>query len=203
MATDSLFGAVMSYCENKACKSGSFYYHFEENVGKYCAGAAYVKSEKTKHGRITLIESMVKDAGLPVSISVLSIVESGLDPFVRSSVDAVGIWQFKADTATDMGLIVDSKVDERTDVKASTKAAIKYLNWLSTQFGNDLDLSIIAYNAGVGKVSRLIDKYGVSNPWLIAKGLMKGKEAEHYLAKYYGYSLAMYAEGVCDENKIL
>jgi soluble lytic murein transglycosylase-like protein len=102
-----------------------------------------------------------------------------------------------------MGLIVDSKVDERTDVKASTKAAIKYLNWLSTQFGNDLDLSIIAYNAGVGKVSRLIDKYGVSNPWLIAKGLMKGKEAEHYLAKYYGYSLAMYAEGVCDENKIL
>jgi membrane-bound lytic murein transglycosylase MltF len=202
-ASDGLFSAVMSYCYDKGCKSGAFYYHFKENIGKYCSGVRYVNSKKIKSDRIKYIESMVVEEGLPANISLMTLVESSLDPIKTSDSGAVGIWQFKADTGRDMGLIINSTVDERKDVKASTQAAIKYLYWLKEQFNGDLDLSVIAYNAGIGKVKRLMKKYGTDNPWLIAKGLLKGKEAEHYLARYYGYSIAMYGQGVCDESNSL
>jgi soluble lytic murein transglycosylase-like protein len=131
----------------------------------------------------------------------LPLVESSYDPNQESSAGAAGMWQLKASTARDIGLVVDSSVDERFSVAESTDGAIRYIKWLMGKFDGDIDLAIIAYNAGIGRVQRLIDEYGTRNPWLIAKGLLKGKEAEHYLARYYGYSLAMYAEGVCDENE--
>lgn len=202
-ASDDLFHSVMSYCHDKGCKSGSFYYHFKENVGKYCSGLRYVKSIKAKNDRIKYVESVVIKSGLPANVSLMALVESGLDPKVTSGSGAVGLWQFKAAAGRDMGLTINSDTDERKNVEASTRAAIKYLYWLKAKFDGNLDLAIIAYNAGIGRVKSLMDKYGTSNPWLIAKGLLKGKEAELYLARYYGYSIAMYAKGVCDENEIL
>tara|TARA_R110001583_G_scaffold4718_1_gene26871 strand:+ start:29140 stop:29814 length:675 start_codon:yes stop_codon:yes gene_type:complete len=201
LASDVIFDAVMGYCKDKACKSGAFYYHFEKNVDMYCAGVNYINSRAKIGARTAFVASKVKDANLPANISLLPLVESSYNPNANSSAGAAGMWQLKADTARDVGLVVNGIVDERYDVGASTRGAIKYIKWLRSMFDGDLDLAIIAYNAGVGRVQRLIKEYGTRNPWLIAKGLLKGKEAEHYLARYYGYSLAMYAEGVCGEDR--
>ena len=162
-ASDALFGAVMSYCQDKGCKSGAFYYHFEKNIDRYCSGVKYVNSEVTQSDKMAIIEQMVIDQGLPANISLLPLVESGLDPDAVSSVGAVGIWQFMEETGIDMGLVINANIDQRRDIKASTQAAIKYLHWLKKQFNGDLDLSIIAYNAGVGRVQKLIKEQFLGN----------------------------------------
>lgn len=67
----------------------------------------------------------------------------------KSSAGAVGVAQFMERTARDMGLIVNDKVDERTDPHKSIMAQAKYMKWLYEQTG-DWKSAVAAYNLGLG-----------------------------------------------------
>ncbi|HEY0777099.1 MAG TPA: lytic transglycosylase domain-containing protein [Gemmatirosa sp.] len=100
-----------------------------------------------------LIRGKLRAGGLPEDLTYLALVESGYDVHATSRVRAVGMWQFMAETARDVGLRVDWWVDERRDPVRSTDAAVRTLRWLKTQFGSYF-VAAAAYNGGSGRVAR-------------------------------------------------
>lgn len=96
---------------------------------------------------------------LPLELVYLSVVESALNPLAVSKSGAVGLWQFKINTAEMFNLHVDSFVDERMNPALSTEAACLYLDYLYKVFGN-WALALAAYNAGPGTVQRAIQRAG-------------------------------------------
>ncbi len=74
-----------------------------------------------------LVERIFREEGLPDDFKFLVIQESGLASDVVSRSNAVGYWQFKAETATELGLRVDPDVDERMHIMASSRGAARYL----------------------------------------------------------------------------
>ncbi len=95
----------------------------------------------------------LEEHDMPKEIASLAFVESGYDIDIRSRAGATGLWQFMPATGKSYGLKQDWYGDWRNDPYASTYAAISYLKYLYTMFG-DWHLAISAYNAGEGKIKR-------------------------------------------------
>lgn len=96
---------------------------------------------------------------MPSDIIYLSIVESGLDPKIKSKMGAVGLWQFMPATGREYGMQVSTDMDDRMDPEKSTVAAAKYLKSLYRMFGN-WEVALAAYNCGPGNVRKAIRKSG-------------------------------------------
>jgi membrane-bound lytic murein transglycosylase D len=96
---------------------------------------------------------------MPSDIIYLSIVESGLDPKIRSKMGAVGLWQFMPATGREYGMQVTTDMDDRMDPEKSTVAAAKYLKSLYKMFGN-WEVALAAYNCGPGNVRKAIRRSG-------------------------------------------
>src|SRR5216684_778842 len=95
--------------------------------------------------------------GLPEEMGFVAWTESQFDPYAESAAHARGMWQFIASSARQYGLRVDEKVDERTDVVKSTRAAARYLAALLGKFGGDsFMLAIASYNKGEYGMMRLL-----------------------------------------------
>ena len=103
-----------------------------------------------------LVVSEVEKEGLPIEIALLPIIESDYYPFSFSHDAAVGLWQFIPSTGKLYGLDQDWWYEDRRDVLASTRAAVKYMKDLNRLFNGDWLLSIAAYNAGPGRVQKAI-----------------------------------------------
>jgi membrane-bound lytic murein transglycosylase D len=95
-------------------------------------------------------------AGLPAELALLPAIESGFQPHVYSPDGAAGLWQFMPATGRSLGLDQDWWFDKRRTVRASTRAALVYLEHLNRRFGGDWLHSLAAYNAGAATVSRAI-----------------------------------------------
>lgn len=93
------------------------------------------------------IEKRLKDEGLPDDLKYLAVAESALIMDIRSSMGAMGPWQFMPGTARQIGLRYDNMIDERRDFEQSTTAALQYLSKLHGIFGN-WALAMAAYNCG-------------------------------------------------------
>lgn len=98
----------------------------------------------------------IEKRGLPTELALLVAVESSYKPTAVSRSSAVGLWQFTPPTGREYGLRQDWWYDGRSDVLASTDAALEYLTRLNKRYDGDWFLSLAAYNAGPGTVSRAI-----------------------------------------------
>jgi membrane-bound lytic murein transglycosylase D len=105
-----------------------------------------------------LIRGKLRERGMPEDLIYLAMIESGLSAVAESHVAAVGLWQFTAPTALQLGLRVDEYVDERRDPVRATDAALDYLEWLRQRFGSWY-LAAAAYNAGPGRVERILSRH--------------------------------------------
>ena len=93
------------------------------------------------------IERMLKESGMPDDLKYVAIAESALRAHAGSSQGAIGFWQFMRPTGRRYGLTINSRIDERRNFFASTRAAIRYFKALYEELGS-WTLAAAAYNMG-------------------------------------------------------
>lgn len=131
-----------------------------------------------------MLQAILRENGLPEDLSYIALIESGLNPTVRSRANAVGMWQFIKGTATRYGLRVDWWIDERMDPEKATYAAAKYFKNLYGMF-DSWYLAAASYNAGEGRVGRAIKKHGTEDFWeLASRKKSLHRETRDYVPKY-------------------
>lgn len=122
-----------------------------------------------------IIEPILKQYGVPDDFKYLAVIESGLTQAV-SPAKAVGFWQILSSTARELGLEVNSNVDERYHIEKATVAACKYLIKSKEKFGS-WTLAAAAYNAGRGGINKRLEQQKVSNYY----DLLLGEETGRYV----------------------
>lgn len=144
-----------------------------------------------------IFEQALEEAGLPLELKYLPVIESGLNPNAVSKHGATGLWQFMLATGKGLDLEISSLVDERRDPYLSSKKAAKYLKDLHDTY-NDWTLAIAAYNCGPGTVNKAIRRAG-GDPaqhdfWSIyyflpaeTRGYVPMFIAANYVMNYYPY----------------
>lgn len=136
-----------------------------------------------------LFDEMLDKYNLPLELKYLAIVESALNPLAVSKSGAVGLWQFKINSARMFNLSVNSYIDERMDPIKSTEAACLYLQYLYKIF-NDWSLALAAYNTGPGPVRNAIQRAnGETNFWKIYDYLPEA--AQNYVPAFIAAAYIM------------
>src|SRR5205085_9489126 len=102
-----------------------------------------------------VIERIFIEERVPTDFEFLVLQESALIADAVSETNAVGFWQFKDFTASEMGLRVDEMIDERMNIVASTRAAARYIKQNNYMFNNWV-YALQAYQMGAGGVKRMV-----------------------------------------------
>ncbi|MDJ1502230.1 LysM peptidoglycan-binding domain-containing protein [Cytophagaceae bacterium BD1B2-1] len=131
-----------------------------------------------------LIEKVLAEEGLPNNFKYLVIQESDLIADAVSTSNAVGFWQFKRETALEMGLAVNSDVDERKHIVASTRAAARYLKRNNFFFDNWL-YALMAYNTGLTGAKNLVGEGDKG-----ATRMEIDKDTHWYILKFLAHQIA-------------
>lgn len=118
---------------------------------------------------VPLLKQVFRRERVPAQLVWVAEVESGFEPGARSSAGAVGLFQLMPATAEIWGLSL-APLDERLAPVKNARAAAQYFRYLYDKFG-DWRLVLAAYNAGEGRVRRLLDQSRVRSFEQIASRL--------------------------------
>lgn len=133
---------------------------------------------------LPIVERIFQEEGLPQDFRYLVIQESSLVSYLVSTSNAVGYWQFKRETALEMGLRVDDEIDERMAIVPSSRSAARYLI-RHNQYMQNWVYSLLAYYAGLGGAKALI------NPAKIGTKTLEIDENTHwYILKFIAHKIA-------------
>lgn len=109
-----------------------------------------------------IVEPILRQNNIPDDFKYLMVIESAMNPGARSEVGAAGIWQFMPGTASDYGLEVNGRVDERFHLEKATAAACQYLNDAYRRFGDWIAVAQ-SYNIGQARIGVELDRQRVSD----------------------------------------
>jgi membrane-bound lytic murein transglycosylase D len=139
-----------------------------------------------------VVDSALLANDLPASLRYLPFIESGYNPGAASRASAVGMWQFMAPTAREMGMEVSNLLDQRRDPIRSTEAAIAFLAELHDSFGSWF-FALAAYNGGPNRARRILNQYapGVEPSdslfWALRRRFPR--ETQEFVPKFFGAAL--------------
>ena len=134
------------------------------------------KEKASKEEIIEMIDEIAPKYGIdPALGKAVAQAESSFRGDAVSHAGAAGVIQLMPDTAREMGLTVNDKVDERFDVEKNLNAGFKYLSKVKDEVEDklgkdDWDLALAAYNAGP---TRVVNSGGIPNI----------KETQNYVEK--------------------
>lgn len=128
------------------------------------------------------IQNDLKNAGLPMDLAYMVMIESGFSATAVSTADAVGPWQFIQSTGRNFGLRQTYWVDERRDLSKSTQAAIKYLKSLYQEFGSWY-LVAASYNMGENGLRKQIKRHQTKDYWELVRRKALPQETQDYVPK--------------------
>lgn len=134
-----------------------------------------------------LVELDKKD--LPVELMAIPLIESGLNPHVRSGAGAHGPWQFMRSTGKSLGLKRTGNYDELYDFIATTEASLDYLKYLYSELEHNWDMVAAAYNQGefgVKKAIRQAKARGVTEFNVNTVKLIKS--ARTYIKRFHAFA---------------
>lgn len=121
-------------------------------------------------------KSIFREAGLPEDLAYLPHVESSFRADARSSVGAVGMWQFMRSTGRKF-LTITPAIDERLDPIASARGASKYLAAAYARL-ESWPLAVTSYNHGVEGMARAKERFGTDFEAIVSD----------YDGKYFGFA---------------
>jgi membrane-bound lytic murein transglycosylase D len=148
-----------------------------------------------------VIEPLLLKYGIPDDFKFIPLVEAGFGEG-RSGRGAYGPWQFMPGTARTYGLKVNSRRDERTDIRKATIAACLYIQELHCEFKSWIMVAA-AYNTGSPNLAHLVRNQKQGNYFKIKMNRETGayvysliamKEIINHPAAYgYNYQKPVYA----------
>jgi len=106
----------------------------------------------------TKFREIFRSRGLPEDLAYLPHVESSFQTNARSSVGAVGVWQFMQGTGKRY-MTVNGAVDERLDPVTAAEGAASYLGTAYRKLGS-WPLAVTSYNHGQGGMEKAKAIYG-------------------------------------------
>lgn len=121
------------------------------------------------------IERILKEEGVPDDFKYLAVIESGLENVI-SPAGAKGFWQIMKTTGREMGLEVNSNVDERYHIENATRIACAYLKKAKKKLGS-WTLAAASYNRGISGINRLLEKQQVDTYY----DLLLNRETRRYV----------------------
>ncbi len=136
---------------------------------------------------LPIIERELRNQGVPDEIKFLVIQESGLLPDAVSTSNAVGFWQFKQGTAEEVGLRVDSQVDERKNIAKATRGAAIYLKKHQNILNNWMT-ALVSYQMGLGGA-----KAYFGNQYAGQKLVIVDRNTHWYFKKFLAHKVAFEA----------
>ena len=129
------------------------------------------------------IQSRIEEHKVPPEILFLPVIESTYKSDALSVSGAAGLWQFMLNSIEPFDIQVNDWIDERYDFWKSTEGALRKLedNYLVL---DDWLLALAAYNCGLGRMKRIIQKTGIRDFWELAEGGHLPYQTAHYIPKY-------------------
>jgi membrane-bound lytic murein transglycosylase D len=104
------------------------------------------------------IESILTKHGLPKTVGRIPFVESSFNERAQSKAGAVGIWQFTPETARQW--ISSDEERSWSDPVLQTRSAARLIRGYRSILP-DWGTTITAYNSGIGRVRRLLQKHKI------------------------------------------
>lgn len=129
-----------------------------------------------------VIEPVLQQGNIPLDFKYLCVQESALNGNAISTSNAVGYWQFKYETAKDVGLKVNQEIDERRHIIEATKGAVNYFtrnnnvlnNWIST---------LLSYRLGLGSVKKM----SIFSDWNGKNEIQVDSSTDWYVLRFLAY----------------
>jgi membrane-bound lytic murein transglycosylase D len=126
----------------------------------------HIIAKRSRHARQRILAAL-NTLRAPQFLQIIPVVESAYNPYALSSSGALGLWQLMPQTGLSLGLHAEKKADGRRSIERSTKAAIRYIQKLYSQFDHNWALTLAAYNYGPNALSRRLSV----TPWDYSDGL--------------------------------
>jgi membrane-bound lytic murein transglycosylase D len=130
------------------------------------------------------IVSSLSSYRMPPELYYVAMIESTFKVHAVSSSGAAGMWQFMLNSIGNW-MHSNEWVDERYDFWASTMGAMEKLQDNYRALG-DWSLALAAYNAGLGKISRIVKKTGARSFWDIQSDPDMPAETRSYVPRIMG-----------------
>ncbi|WP_299255715.1 LysM peptidoglycan-binding domain-containing protein [uncultured Cytophaga sp.] len=131
-----------------------------------------------------IIEHVFHQEGFPEDFKFLALQESSLVSDAVSSSNAVGFWQFKKETAIEVGVVVNGNVDERKHISYASKGAATYIKKNNVSLDNWV-YALLSYNVGPGGV-----KSHVKTKYVGAKHMVIDDDIHWYVIRFLAYKIA-------------